>query len=129
MNRQDEPDFKFALYLFVLIVFVLVAANKCHAQTRQVAQYDTIAIKSELIVGFTKPKENGSKYAILRCNGIEELVSVSKSVASYIDLCKENNIKPSLALKLKNGRAYSIIRYSPLIITEDEKRRHCKDRR
>lgn len=44
-------------------------------------------------------------------NDISELIPVSESVLMYIKTCKDNKIKPSLAIKLRNGVISGLIRY------------------
>ena len=63
---------------------------------------------------YRTPKTGKTKfYAIYNDtkNDISELIPVSQTVMSYIKMCEENKIKPSLGIKLRNGQISSIIRY------------------
>lgn len=92
----------------------------CHAQ--RTAQYDTIQCHYEHINKFIEKPSNSGKstriYAVYTDskNAILDFIPVSKSVYEYIQMCKEYNMTPSLAIRLKNGVIHSIIRYKPKYI-------------
>ena len=100
-----------------LIIVLCLCTSKCNAQ-RQTAHVDTIACHSECINKFTTTttaKGTVKVYAVYNCkhNGISDLIPVSQTVWEYITLCKQNGIKPSLGIRLRNGQISSIIKYKP----------------
>ena len=115
MNRIDndrlDPGHKFG-FILILVALSLIAIRSC-AQT---AQYDTVAIKYnsiERIISQTSEKGATRYYAVYndKQENISELIPVPKNVLSYINACKQNNIKPALAVRLKNGIIVGLIRY------------------
>ena len=105
-----------AIAFIVMVICLLIwgSMKGCAQTTKQPAVYDTIQIDNSLIKKYcTITNKNGKEqtYAVLISGETEELVSVSQTVNDYIKLCKENGIKPSLALKLRNGQISSIIRF------------------
>ena len=116
MKDQDnhdrlDPGHKIGL-IILLFIFMLFVTRAC-AQT---AQYDTAAIKYqniERIVSQTTDKGTTRYYAVYndKQENISELIPVSKTVLMYIDVCKQNHIEPSLAIRLKNGIIVGLIRY------------------
>lgn len=110
-NDRLDPGHKFG-FILILVALSLIAIRSC-AQT---AQYDTVVIKYhniERIVSQTSEKGAVRYYAVYndKQENISELIPVSKTVLSYINACKQNNIKPALAVRLKNGIIVGLIRY------------------
>lgn len=106
-----DPGHKIGL-LILLFIFMLFVTRAC-AQT---AQYDTAIVKYqniERIVSQTTDKGAVRYYAVYndKQENISELIPVSKTVLSYINACKQNQIEPSLAVRLKNGIIVGLIRY------------------
>lgn len=106
-----DPGHKIGL-LILLFIFMLFVTRAC-AQT---AQYDTAIVKYqniERIVSQTSDKGAVRHYAVYndKQENISELIPVSKTVLSYINACKQNQIEPSLAVRLKNGIIVGLIRY------------------
>lgn len=108
----------------ILLLFTLMTAC-AFAQTTTV--YDTIPAKKECVVKFlTKQTVNskGQETEKIYCVYVDkelnlaELIPMSRSVKDYVDECYENNIKPNLGIKLKNGEIYSIIRIKTKIRTK-----------
>ena len=111
------------LCIFCLLLAMMPAAN-CSAQSTKsatkktvaAAQIDTVLCNPQNIVKFVEvPNASGTNtrtYAVYedKQNDISEIIPVSKSVIQYIDLCKENGIKPNLGIKLKNGQIMSLIK-------------------
>lgn len=98
---------------------MLFATRAC-AQT---AQYDTAIVKYqniERIVSQTTDKGAVRYYAVYndKQENISELIPVSKTVLSYINACKQNQIEPSLAIRLKNGIIVGLIRYKTKYIVK-----------
>ena len=95
---------------------MLFAVSKCNAQSTQKAQIDTMSCNITCIDKYVEEKTSNGKvryYAVYNDtkNDISELIPVSQSVMSYIKLCSENSIRPSLGIKLKNGQIQSLIKY------------------
>lgn len=106
-----DPGHKIGL-LILLFIFMFFVTRAC-AQT---AQYDTAIVKYqniERIVSQTTDKGAVRYYAVYndKQENISELIPVSKTVLSYINACKQNQIEPSLAIRLKNGIIVGLIRY------------------
>lgn len=100
----------------ILILFCFFALTA--SAQKQTAQIDTIACHSECISKFTTTttaKGTVKVYAVYNCkhNGISDLIPVSKTVWEYITLCRQNGVKPSLGIRLRNGQISSIIKYKP----------------
>lgn len=113
-----DPGHKIGL-LILLFIFMLFATRAC-AQT---AQYDTAIVKYqniERIVSQTTDKGAVRYYAVYndKQENISELIPVSKTVLSYINACKQNQIEPSLAIRLKNGIIVGLIRYKTKYIVK-----------
>lgn len=113
-----DPGHKIGL-LILLFIFMLFVTRAC-AQT---AQYDTAIVKYqniERIVSQTTDKGAVRYYAVYndKQENISELIPVSKTVLSYINACKQNQIEPSLAIRLKNGIIVGLIRYKTKYIVK-----------
>lgn len=113
-----DPGHKIGL-LILLFIFMLFVTRAC-AQT---AQYDTAIVKYqniERIVSQTTDKGAVRYYAVYndKQENISELIPVSKTVLSYINACKQNQIEPSLAVRLKNGIIVGLIRYKTKYIVK-----------
>lgn len=117
-HDQLDPGHKIGL-LILLFIFMLFVTRAC-AQT---AQYDTAIVKYqniERIVSQTSDKGAVRYYAVYndKQENISELIPVSKTVLSYINACKQNQIEPSLAIRLKNGIIVGLIRYKTKYIVK-----------
>lgn len=122
-NDHDrlDPGHKIGL-LILLFIFMLFVTRAC-AQT---AQYDTAIVKYqniERIVSQTSDKGAVRYYAVYndKQENISELIPVSKTVLSYINACKQNQIEPSLAVRLKNGIIVGLIRYKTKYIVRKKR--------
>ena len=98
----------------ILILFCFFALTA--SAQKQTAQIDTIACHNECINKFTTTttaKGTVKVYAVYNCkhNGVSDLIPVSKTVWEYITLCRQNGVKPSLGIRLRNGQISSIIKY------------------
>lgn len=116
VENQDGP--RIILGGIVALIILLFAVSKCNAQTAQKPQLDTMACNVTCIDKYVEEKTSTGKvryYAVYNDDkkDISELIPVTQTVMSYIRLCDENNIKPSLGIKLKNGQIQSLIRYKP----------------
>lgn len=125
MTTDDNFNFKRAniiLGIILSMVIALFCTQKCTAQTKQTARYDTIPCKTECIVKYiTMTNEKTGKihyYAFYadKEHNIKELVQCPQSVFDYVKMCTDNKIDPSLGIKLKNGQIQSLIRYRSKII-------------
>lgn len=114
-SNQNSIDPGYYIGLLMIAALFVFGTVKACAQTQK-AQYDTILCKNECIDKYVEEKTKTGKtkfYAIYNDtkNDISELIPVSQTVMSYIKMCEENKIKPSLGIKLRNGQISSIIRY------------------
>lgn len=114
-NPKNNQGCAIAFIVMIICLLAWGSVKGCaQTTTKQPAVYDTIQIDNSSIKKYcTITNKNGKEqtYAVLVNGETEELVSVSQTVSAYINLCKENGIKPSLALKLRNGQISSIIRF------------------
>ena len=123
IKLYEKPDNNNSGWIIAIIVVVLLilATAKCHAQSKAVAQVDTMLCKVECIqkiVQQTSQKGTIRYYAVYNDKSINfsEVIPVSKTVVEYIEMCKQYSIKPTLGIRLKNGVVSSIIRYKTKFI-------------
>lgn len=122
VNKQDNyENLKFMLGFLIALLILFFSAVRCCAQTKTKAQIDTMVCHSECIDKYVETTTSNGKvhyYAVYNDtkNDVSELIPVSQTVMSYIKLCSENSIKPSLGIKLRNGQIQSLIKYKPRYI-------------
>ena len=122
VNKQDNyENLKFMLGFLIVLLILFFSAVRCCAQTKTKAQIDTMVCHSECIDKYVETTTSNGKvhyYAVYNDtkNDVSELIPVSQTVMSYIKLCSENSIKPSLGIKLRNGQIQSLIKYKPRYI-------------
>ena len=114
IERPEGP--RHILGMIIALIIMLFAVSKCNAQSTQKARIDTMSCNITCIDKYVEAKTSNGKvhyYAVYNDtkNDISELIPVSQSVMSYIKLCSENSIRPSLGIKLKNGQIQSLIKY------------------
>ena len=116
VKLYEKPDHSPGpLIALVVIVILLLLTSKCHAQ--QKAAIDTMVCKVECIKQIVQqPSSNGKtvKYMAVyvdKSAGFSEIISVSKSVVDYINVCKQFSVEPTLGIRLRNGVITSIVRY------------------
>lgn len=114
MTAKNEEPMPIGFWTGLLMIAILIwfVPNRCTAQS-----CDTIPLKNECVQKYviqpTKGK-NDKVYMVYKVDekeNILELIPVSNSVYTYITLCERNGIKPSLAIRIKNGVPYSVIKY------------------
>jgi hypothetical protein len=111
---EKISDKSFWVGVFTVIILLALSVTHCHAQTKQPAKIDTIACNNTAIKKFVS-KDNGKTvriYAVYSDEkaGVSDIIPVSKSVYEYIETCRENGIKPSLGIRLRNGNISGIIK-------------------
>lgn len=122
VNKQDNyENLKFMLGFLIVLLILFFSAVRCCAQTKTKAQIDTMVCHSECIDKYVEATTSNGKvhyYAVYNDtkNDVSELIPVTQTVMSYIKLCNENSIKPSLGIKLRNGQIQSLIKYKPRYI-------------
>lgn len=121
-TNKIEPGFWIGL---IMVIILLAFTQKCKAQSK--AQYDTIPCHNECIQKYAIEKNDKGKERIYvvytdEKNNILDLIPVSNSVYQYIQLCVKNGIEPALAIKLRNGQVYSIIKSKPYVQKSTRKR-------
>lgn len=117
--KQDsnlDPGHWIGILLAIVLMCLCIA--KCQAQSVQKARIDTIMCHNECIDKFvsTKTAKGTIKYFAVyndKRQDVSELIPVPSSVMTYIIVCKENGIEPSLAIRLRNGIITSLMRYKP----------------
>lgn len=113
-DNRIQPGFWIGLFM---IIAMLVYTHGCKAQTK--AQYDTVIVKNECVKQFVTKQTNSGKtkiYAVYADKNISDLIPVSQTVFDYIVTCKKYGVRPSLAIKLRNGRISSMIHYQPTYV-------------
>jgi len=118
MTKELSP--KWLIIAFITMLLLLFAKN-VFGQTKTTVKPDTILCKTECIVKYVQTETKSGKvktYAVYKDekNGIEELIPISQTVLDYVKLCGQNNLKPTLGIKVKNGQIVSLIRYKPRLI-------------
>lgn len=109
-TEKDPIKPGFWIGMLVVVILLFFTLQKCHGQC------DTIPCKIECI-GKTilQPTLKGTDkiYVVYHDSEscISDLIPVSKTVYEYMELCKKNNLVPSLGIRFKNGQITSIIRY------------------
>lgn len=98
----------------VIVIMMLFCTAKCHAADP--VRVDTMVCKTECIqkiIQKTSSKGTVRYYAVYNDPSIKfsEIIPISKTVMDYIEMCKQNSIKPTLGIKLRNGVVSTIIRY------------------
>ena len=116
IKLYEKPDHgPSTLIALVVIIILLLLTSKCHAQ--QKAAIDTMICKVECIKQIVQqPSSNGKtvKYMAVyidKSAGFSEIISISKSVVDYINVCKQFSVEPTLGIRLRNGVIKSIVRY------------------
>ena len=120
MKKEIEIDPKWLIIAFITMLLLLFAKN-VFGQTKTTVKPDTVLCKNECIVKYVQTETKSGKtkvYAVYKDekNGIEELIPISQTVLDYVKLCGQNNLKPTLGIKVKNGQIVSLIRYKPKFI-------------
>lgn len=110
-NSKLDPGFWIGLILVVGLMYFFPV--KCTATTK----CDTIPCNPECVTKIVQcPTVKGDKtrfyvaYVDEKQN-ILDLIPISNSTYEYIQLCKKNQIVPSLGIKVRNGEIVSIVRY------------------
>ena len=120
MKKEIEIDPKWLIIAFIMMIMLLFTKN-VFGQTKTTVKPDTVLCKTECIVKYVQSETKSGKtkvYAVYKDekNNIAELIPVSQSVLDYVKLCDQNNLKPTLGIKVKNGQIVSLIRYKPKFI-------------
>lgn len=120
MKKEIEIDPKWLIIAFIMMIMLLFTKN-VFGQTKTTVKPDTVLCKTECIVKYVQTETKSGKvktYAVYKDekNNIAELIPVSQSVLDYVKLCDQNNLKPTLGIKVKNGQIVSLIRYKPKFI-------------
>lgn len=126
-TKNSFPPFWFGWVLVLIAILMFLFASTSDAQTTKQVKYDTIQCHVESIDEFIQQPTTSRRtvriFAVYndKKQDISEIISVSKSVFEYIQMCKEHNIQPSLGIKLKDGVIVSIIRYKPHYIVQNRR--------
>ena len=118
MTKEISP--KWLIIAFITMLLLLFTKN-VFGQTKTTVKPDTVLCKTECIIKYVQTETKSGKtkvYAVYKDekNNIAELIPVSQSVLDYIKLCDQNNLKPTLGIKVKDGQIVSLIRYKPKLI-------------
>lgn len=120
MKKEIEIDPKWLIIAFIMMIMLLFTKN-VFGQTKTTVKPDTVLCKTECIVKYVQTETKSGKtkvYAVYKDekNNIAELIPISQSVLDYVKLCDQNNLKPTLGIKVKNGQIVSLIRYKPKFV-------------
>lgn len=102
-------------FIMLLVIFLLICAHAC-AQSK--AKVDTMYCNVACIEKFVSTQtENGKTkfFAVYndKRQNVSDLIPVPLSVMTYINVCRQNGITPSLAIRLRNGIVTGLMRYKP----------------
>lgn len=118
IKLYEKPEHNNSGWIIAIIVIIMliIATAKCHAQSKATAQVDTMVCKTECIkkiIQKTSQKGTVRYYAVYNDPSIKfsEIIPISKTVMDYIEMCNQNSVKPTLGIKLRNGVVSTIIRY------------------
>lgn len=113
-NQDDLEKCKNRTFGYLILIAILMfILSLCVPQQCRAQSCDTIAISTRNLVDVVKKTSKTGKpvfYAIYAYEGVEDVTTISKSVVDYIEVCKECNIQPKLALRIKNGEVVAVIR-------------------
>lgn len=113
-----------AIFMFAVIFMLFILASTypaaVNAQTKQPAIVDTIECHYACIKRMVeKPTANGKTktYAVYDCKHlhIQDIIPVSKTTMDYIALCRENDIVPSLGIRVRNSQITSIVKIKKVV--------------
>lgn len=104
--------------VFILTLLLLMCTIKCSAQK---AKVDTIYCNPTCVIRYVQIEGSTGKmktYAVYKDvkNNIQDLIPVSQSVMEYIKLCRQNDVEPTLGVRIRNGQIASIIKYKLKIV-------------
>ena len=111
-NNNNDKWWLAALFVLLLLYVANAFFNPLRAQ-KVVDVKDTIPCQVEGIKKYIEKQTTKSTkyYAVYNYGEIQEIIYVSKTTKEYIDMCRENGIRPSLGIQLKNGQIMSIVKY------------------
>lgn len=100
--------------IIIIAILCLLSARAC-AQTPK-ARVDTMYCNIACIEKFVSTQtENGKTkfFAVYndKRQNVSDLIPVPLSVMTYINVCRQNGITPSLAIRLRNGIITGLMRY------------------
>ena len=104
------------LGLFALIIILLLVGTRGCAQTK--AKIDTMYCNPACIEKYVTTTTEAGKLKVFavyndKRQDVSDLIPVPQSVYTYIKVCKQNGITPSLAIRLRNGIITGLMRYKP----------------
>lgn len=91
----------------LLTVLALLLSMAAHAQ-----KLDTVLCNYKYVeVASTKTQTGKIKYYIIyRDPAVNDIISTTKTVVEYIQLCESKNLVPNLGIKLKDGRIVGVVK-------------------
>ena len=109
------------LGLFALIIILLLVGTRGCAQTK--AEIDTMYCNPACIEKYVTTTTEAGKLKVFavyndKRQDVSDLIPVPQSVYTYIKVCKQNGITPSLAIRLRNGIITGLMRYKPKYIKQ-----------
>lgn len=117
ITEQNNNSNGWAIAALVIALLMAFTSKSCAQQ-----QIDTMLCKIECIQKIVvQPSVNGKTqkyFAVYKDEKLDfhEIIPIPKSVVTYIETCKTNNIQPNLGIRLRNGIVSSIIRYKTKFI-------------
>ena len=113
MTIEENNNDKWWLAALFVLLLLYVANAFFNPLRAQEAVKDTIPCSIDGIKKYIEKQTPKSVkyYAVYNDGNVQEIIYVSKTTKEYIDMCRENGIRPSLGIQLKNGQIMSIIRY------------------
>ena len=111
-KEKNKDNDKYWLAAVFVLLLLYLAAFFAPIRAQEVVK-DTIPCSVDGIKKYIQKQTPKSVkyYAVYNDGNIQEIIYVSKTTKEYIDMCRENGIKPSLGIQLKNGQIMSIVKY------------------
>lgn len=98
---------------WVAAIIVVIALFMLNAFSARAQKLDTLRINPSCITKVIEKKTpKSTRYYAVYNDGekIQDIIPIGKTVLEYVQVCRENQIKPSLGIKLKDGRITSIVK-------------------
>ena len=105
------------LGLIALLVILFLICTRACAQNAK-ARIDTMYCNPTCIEKYITTTTESGKIKIFavynsKQQDVSDIIPVPQSVYTYIKVCKQNGITPSLAIRLRNGIITGLMRYKP----------------
>ena len=103
-------------FIALLVILLLICTRACAQNAK--ARIDTMYCNPACIEKYITTTTESGKIKIFavyssKQQDVSDIIPVPQSVYTYIKVCKQNGITPSLAIRLRNGIITGLMRYKP----------------